>query len=1017
MKNVIKITTLLLVLTMLVGALSACSIDDITGIIDSLLGNEGGSVAKGDDVVIVKNGELISGLLLFGDPEDISKEAASTFRDLLVENGFARVNLVYGYSVISDKTEIIIGSSDRSASKKAMEKLNALVEKAPDDFHWAFCYDDGKLAIVANNALAYEKAFAEFFATYLTNGSLIVKDNLDVCNTETLEHHNAAIAEQERIEAEKKREEMDRLLAALLPELDSQREELKTYMGKISKYSSTDSEIPLFNQYTANIGASKWGTVPYSITEDHPRLLVTKDQIPTLKASIEKDNVFSKRFLEKLETIIEDNCILPEPTDKGTNTTVNKDNTHNYNDSYLEIIQAKALGYLVYGEDLYGYQAIYYMKNYIKSLDIIQIASDQCRQYGYVMFTAALVYDWCYDLLTDVDKTQFISGVENCLCRGSNKAGAKMEVGFPPSGQGSVSGHGSEYQIMRDYLSFAIAIYDENTSWWDYIGARVCNDYVQVRNYYFKSGIAQQGTGYATARHIADLYSGWLLKVATGTNPYVGMENTVRSFIGYEFKPGYIFNDGDGTGDSKTASSFTSMALITAYLYEDAEMLAHVNFYWGTSTAFGSGYSGLSNSIFIALTGLCDLQPAEDRYASMDLIQYNGAPLGQYVIRASWTDENSAAVFMRIKERSTGNHEHEDSGTFEIYYKGMLTSDGGCYNNYGHAHTAHFHQGTISHNGLIIYNSSRASERDGWYAGGQRALGEAGNLDKWLEASSYDTGKVTGRQHAYSDAEETQPLYAYIAGDITAAYDSNTVDYVGRRMLTVYTGDEKYPMVFFVFDDITSDSKNYQKRFLLQISSKTEPTIDNDKQTVVTENGNGRLVLTCLSDNVQLNGVGGRVFTNGKFDASKSSNYLIEGRQLVPQSNTADDGHWGRVEIVSTKASASATFMNVIYVTDKGNTKSAPNVRGTSSEKGLTGGIFDKSIVALFATSRERANSEISCKTYGSSSMTYYVSGVAAGNWTVTVDGTNCGTYTATEEGGLLTFTAPAGEVKLTPAK
>ena len=999
MKNCYKLLSLLLVLVLALGVLSACG---------------GGSADQGDDLVIAGNGVSFNYLVLYG-PDDLSKSFAMTFKDQINETGIVNIKFTSSATVINEANEIIFGESDRAASIKAAEYVNEKVAKAPQDFHWAMAYVDGKLAIVANNTMAYELAIEAFFANYVKDDSIVIKSKLYIYDTLTLADYEAYLEELERIEAEKKKEEMAKLLAEIKPLVESQREELKTYEGQISKYTEGDPMIKLFNQYTANIGNSSWGTVPYSITEEHPRLLITSSQIPAVKASIEKDTVFAQRFLEKLETVIEDNCILPDPTDKGLNPTVNTSNIHNYRDDYLEIIQAKALGYLVYGEELYGYQAIYYMKNYIKTLDIKQIASDQCRQYGYVMFTAALVYDWCYDLLTDVDKTQFISGVENCLCRGRNVIGGKMEVGFPPSGQGSVSGHGSEYQIMRDYLSFAIAIYDENASWWDYIGARVCNDYVQVRNHYFQSGIAQQGTGYATARHIADIYSAWLIKTATGTNPYVGMENTVRSFLGYEFKPGYIFNDGDGTGDSKTTSSFTAMAIICAYLYEDEGLLAAVNYYWGTSTAFGSGYSGISNSVYIALTGLCDLQPAENRYEGMELIQYNGYPLGQYIIRASWTDENSAAVFMRIKERSTGNHEHEDSGTFEIYYKGMLTSDGGAYNNYGHEHTQYFHQATISHNGLIIYNPGKSSSLGGWYSGGQRAFGESSNLNAWLNDSSYDTGTVTGRQHGYSDAEKTQPLYAYIAGDITAAYDQETVNYVGRRMLTVYTGDAEYPMVFFVYDDISSDNRNYEKRFLLQISSKNAPTIDTKKQTVITENEGGRLVLTCLSDDVQINGVGGRKTSGGAYDAKTSSNYLINGRQLVPMNGVADDGHWGRVEIVYDKATTNATFMNVMYVTDKGNDDMA-KVNDTSSENGLTGAIFEKKIVALFATSRTGANSAISCKVNGSASMDYYVSGLAAGSWKVEVDGKTVGTFEATEEGGMLTFTASEGVVTITPA-
>ena len=780
----------------------------------------------------------------------------------------------------------------------------------------------------------------------------------------------------------------------------------------------------LFGSPTANIGTSQWGTAPYDPIDEHPRLLVNGDTIDLVREQLEKmDDNTKTSLIYTAGRVLLDNAILPEPENKGTNATVDADNIHNYNDTYLGVIQAKALYYLLYGDEIYGYQAIYYMKNYIDSLDIVQIASDQCRQYGYVMFTAALVYDWCYDLLTEVDKTQLIAGVENRLCRGENQIGEKMEVGFPPSKQSSVNGHGSEYQILRDYLAFATAIYDENETWWDYVAARVCNDFVPMRNYYFQSGIVHQGTGYATTRHISDFYSAWILEVATGNNPYVGMENTVRSLIGYEFKAGSIFNDGDNTGDSKATSTLLNLAYISAYLYGDEAMLAQAKYMRGGGI-FGTAYSTLTPATYVALLGLADIEPAADRYEGMDLIQYNGYPLGQYIIRQSWTDANSAAVFMRIKEMNTSNHEHRDSGTFEIYYKGMLTSDGGGYNNFGHEHTQYFHQATISHNGLIIYDKSKwnysSSTLDTkWYSGGQRKVGSAGNtLESWKGNANMVTGTVTGLQHGYSDAAEKNPLYAYIAGDITKAYDSKQATYVGRRMLTVYTGNADFPMVFFVYDDIDSyagisqmlGGEHFEKRFLLQISSDDEPTVSGN--TVITENDGGRLVLTSLSDSVTINKVGGRNAKYGEgFSAKDSSNYLINGKQLCPKSNTVDDGHWGRVEIVWNQNSKNAKFMNVLYVTDAGQTKTAPAVTEISGT-GVEGGVFGD-VAAIFATSRNESDTTISATVPGSGTMNYYVSGVAAGEWTITVGGVSYGTATATEEGGLLTFEAPAGELVL----
>jgi hypothetical protein len=74
-------------------------------------------------------------------------------------------------------------------------------------------------------------------------------------------------------------------------------------------------------------------------------------------------------------------------------------------------------------------------------------------------------------------------------------------------------------------------------------------------------------------------------------------------------------------------------------------------------------------------------------------------------------------------------------------------------------------------------------------------------------------------------------------------------------------------------------------------------------------------------------------------------------------------------------------------------------------------------LAAVFMTSRERADSAVSFTAKGDGEMKYYISGVTAGEWTISVNGKDCGKASATAEGGLLVFTAPAGSVVISPAK
>ena len=41
---------------------------------------------------------------------------------------------------------------------------------------------------------------------------------------------------------------------------------------------------------------------------------------------------------------------------------------------------------------------------------------DPMRAYGLLMMIAAETYDWCYDLMTEADKQQFLAGIEHKVC-------------------------------------------------------------------------------------------------------------------------------------------------------------------------------------------------------------------------------------------------------------------------------------------------------------------------------------------------------------------------------------------------------------------------------------------------------------------------------------------------------------------------------------------------------------------------------------------------------------------------
>ena len=762
------------------------------------------------------------------------------------------------------------------------------------------------------------------------------------------------------------------------------------------------------------------------------RLMLTNSMIAGILATLE-DESYDKAYgalISLADSQIDGRLGAPSLNYNG------RKGLHNFSNSVLATIEAKALmfrllyeqdleegSYDAYRRDVYGYEAIVCLKNFLETMHIEYINSDQCREYGYAMFVAAEVYDWCYPILTAKDKQEIKYAVVARCCSGTSgstdnslttNGGAKMEVGYPPSGQGSVSGHGSEAQILRDYLAFALAIYDEDPTWWEYVAGRVVGDYVQVRNYYFQSGITQQGvSNYAHHRHYSDLYSAWIIQTATGKNPYVGMENTVRSVIGSINPSGNaFFSSGDGAIERATSAA-ANLALVASAIFNDDTL-----FTWASDFKSGFNITSASGTSTVTIANMFifisqGMETVEDKYSDLELVTYNGYPLEQMVTRYKWNDPNAAGTYMKIGVRTTANHEHRDAGTFQIYYKGLLTSDSGLYNNYGHEHTQQYQQATIGHNGLLVFNPAKwnyssSTYETKWYSGGQRKPGESKNLQAWLD-SSFDMAELIGAQYGYKNAEGTLTDYAYIAGDITKAYTADTVAYMSRNMLTVYNdGDSATPMYFFVFDSIESTDASFKKTFLLHVRGLNEPTVNGN--VITTANGDGKLVVHSLTDGVTISKVGGIVYdANGKYDAAASSNYLVNGYQLVPL-DKGNDGNWGRVE-VSIDGSKKSTFMHAMYVTDKDSTVS-PSVKKVVAD-GIEGAIIDN-VAAIFRDSTKATLQKVEFKVEGTSEMRYYVAGLFEGSWKLTVDGKSCGTVMA-GCGGMAVFTAPAGEVVLTP--
>ena len=765
-------------------------------------------------------------------------------------------------------------------------------------------------------------------------------------------------------------------------------------------YSEYQADLQLAKQKLQSVDISSFTTknissfstsaykdpLAYPTVGEHPRLIINTKTLAEIKAFLAKPE--SAEFFNEVIRVANgyDSGLLGEVKTVASATGKGPAGEHNLDEELYDCLMAKAFLYLVTGVETYAIDAIRMTKEFMATIVIKSTAFDPERNWGYAMYAAAIVYDWCYDAMSDQDKIDLVRGIEWRLCKTITSANAfqqNMEMGFPPSKQGAVCGHGSERQLLRDYLAVALAIYDEHPSWYEYIGGRFYQDFVPVRNEFYKAQMYPQGLSvYVNIRFTSDVWSALLMKSAVGSIPYNGSMAAVMHSVYSRVVDGKIdfFDSGDDDGRTTTIKSMTFTSMALAYLYNDSTCMA-----WADYTDY-SGTSWLYQLIFRS-TGVT---PLTDRFEELDLICYNGGYYGEMVAHSDWST-SAASVLMKIGGRITANHDHGDVGSFQIYYKGMLAGDTGVYDSYGTEHFKKYHQATIAHNSIVIYrNGLTVGQRNG------SSYSEPNTLDRWMD-DMYITADVTGVSYGYMDEAKTAPKYAYAASDISPAYEG-VLTKGDRRMLAVFdTNNPDVPMYFFVYDNFTGTNSTDAMTFLLH--TKSQPTISG--KTVSAFSGTGKIVLQNIKGGDKIEAIGG-----------VGKNFMVNGTQ-VETTNGRSDGYWGRVEISTQNSSKNDVQLNVMYVTDNSN-------KTLYSATAITGANIAGSIIgntaAVFVEDTTEYKGTINFSTAGAGdSLNYYVSGVKAGNWVVTVGSTTL-TVTVEEGEGLLHFTAPSGLVNITPA-
>lgn len=721
----------------------------------------------------------------------------------------------------------------------------------------------------------------------------------------------------------------------------------------------------------------------------HPRLYLRSSDIPELRERLKNPEI--KKTIAKIQKLGVDRT--PEEEAKAPDRSGFR--------YYAEMrgvtsrVQLEALDYLLNKKKSVARKAIVAMLDTLRNTNYGK-KGDLSRASGQMLMCGAMVYDWCYDQMKDSEKKAYI----NEFVRISKT----MECGYPPKNTEPIAGHSSEWMVMRDMLSAAIAIYDEFPEMYNNVMTMLCRDYIPVRNYVYAGHNYHQGTSYANVRFSNDLFSLWILdRMGAGA-----VYDPAQQFVMYDFlyrrRPdGMVLPAGDvnpGIGGSY------GLPAMLAYSYYKDPYLAYE---YKRNTKIDNHCL-----IFDVLWRDYTIEPKSPE--TLPLTKYSGTPYGWMIARTGW-DKNSVIAEMKINEHFVGNHQHMDGGAFQIYYKGPLAIDAGAYHGtsggYNSAHNKNFFKRTVAHNSLLVFdpNEKFASWNYGGtdkteFAdndGGQRMPG-----DRWetcrsfadLLSDEYTTGQVLA--HGIG-GDYMAPEYSYLSGDITRAY-SDKVKEVKRSFVFLNLKSEKVPAAMVVFDKVVSKNAEFKKHWLLH--SIEQPQVSENgiiiKRTKDGDSGMlSNTVLLPAKENLDMQVIGGK----GKEFWVNGTNYAN-----APQAGRPDPrnerGEW-RVEVSPSAPANEDYFLNVIQVADN----NCNELHKASLLKGenLVGAVIADRIVT-FSKDGETINGKAEMDVQGNGTFKFVMTNMKPGTWQVKKDGKIFIAYkwVGTED-GVLSFEGGSG--------
>lgn len=719
---------------------------------------------------------------------------------------------------------------------------------------------------------------------------------------------------------------------------------------------------------------------------EHPRLYIRANEIPELRTRMQRPE--GQAIFAKMRAVAQPRTAAEEERDTELRHGIFRFRNSSYFVKMRGLpmrCELLALDYLVNRTPESADTAICEFLDSLKKVNFGR-RYDMSRASGTMIMAGSIIYDWCYDRMTADVKKQYISEFL--------RIAATMECDWPPTPRECITGHGSEYMVLRDLLSAGIAVYDECPEIYNTVVPLIYDYYVPPRNFIFKGRNYHQGSQYVGARHTNDFISNWILTRMGAQPPYVpDMQYTLYDMI-YRLRPdGILLPAGDTRPRGGVNCSETAM-FSYSYFHDP-----YVKWLYEFHPA------AVMNPHLILELLWRDFDTPSRTPENLPLYRYSGTPFGWTIARTGW-DKNSVIAEMKVNEHAFGNHQHLDGGSFQIYYKGPLAIDSGNYHGaggqYNSPHVKTWHKRTIAHNSLLVFDPDEVFLC--WNYGGEDKTSHANNEGGqrlpgrlWGDCNSMEDllgePNTVGKVLAHSESNG----WSHLKGDITKAYSAKVSD-VRRSFTFVNTGREDVRALMFIYDHVVSTNPDFKKFFLLH--SIEEPAIEGRRYTVKRTLMGDSGMLWCnalLPENVSVRKEGGPEREFWAF----GSNYPNDINDPYDES-----GAW-RVEVCPSKPAAEDCFLNVIQVGDNDCTAFRDAVRIDGDE---CVGAYACGNAVIFHRGGKTFENQISFTLPEKASV--IITDLTEGEWTIKYPGKSV-KKNVTGEAGCLCINGPAGKWKL----